>query len=175
MRRKTRQSLDDGRQLGDGAVGVNEEGQRILHTAECRDGLHQTTEGDLACIVARRRHDERKDDGELPVAVHIEVQQLRPPHQPPVVFNDIGKALLEPLCLCHLAAIERDALTVLPHAHHAETEIRLVALLIEIQSDEFSPNQMDEDAANARIEEGQPEHIAVDGECLTPDGDSERP
>ena len=70
--------------------------------------------------------------------------------------------------------IECDALAVLAHAHHAETEIRLIALLIEVQSDKLSSDKMDKDTANACVEERQPEHIAVDSECFASNRNGER-
>ena len=65
MLREARESLDHGGELGDGAIGIDEEGKCILHAPECRECLHESAERHLACIVARGCHDEREYDREL--------------------------------------------------------------------------------------------------------------
>ena len=68
-----------------------------------------------------------------------------------------------------LAAVEGDALTVLAHTHHVETEIGFVALLIEVESDEFAADEVDADRAEHRVEQREPEHVAVDDELMAAD------
>ena len=55
--------------------------------------------------------------------------------------------LLEADAFGILAAIKRHALAVLAHAHHIETEICLVALLVEIQPNQTTSDEMRADRA----------------------------
>ena len=162
--RKARKSLDHGGELSNGAVRIDKEGERILHAPKRRHRLHETAERHFAGVIARCRHDDRENDRELTIAVDVEVQELCPAHQSPIVLYNVCKTLLEPNCLRHFTAIKCDALAVFAHAHHAETKICLVTLLIEVEPNEPTPDDVNKVCSNPRIEQRQPEHIAVDGE-----------
>ena len=166
MAREARKTTDDCSELCDCIVDRNEVRERILHAAEGRGRLHEAAERHGTGEVLRRRHDEWHDDGQLAVAVDIEVQELRPAHELPVILDDFRKALREADRFRLLAAVEGNALAVLAHAHHVETEIRLVALLVKVEPDELAADEVDADRAEHRVEQREPEHIAVDDELV---------
>ena len=58
-----------------------------------------------------------------------------------------------------LAAVEGNALAVLAHAHHVETEVGFVALLVEVESDELAADEVDANRAEHRVEQREPEHV----------------
>ena len=151
MGREARETVDDCGELCNRIVDRDEVRQRILHTAEGRRRLHEAAERHGAGEVLRRRHDEWHDDGQLAVAVDVEVQDLRLSHELPVIFDDLREALGKADGLRLLTAIEGDALAVLAHTHHVETEIGFVALLIEVESDEFAADEVDANRAEHRV------------------------
>ena len=127
----------------------------------------------LAGIVARCRHDEREDDGKLTVPIDIKIQQLRSPHQPPIIFDDVCKTLLKPYGLCHFTMVKGDIFTVFASAHHAESKICLIALLVEVEFDQFAANTVGKVCSKSGVEQGQPKHIAIDGKFCRADGNCE--
>ena len=65
---------------------------------------------------------------------------LRLRHQPPEIFYDVFESRGKSLKLCRLAAVKRYALRIFANPHHAESKIRLVALLVELQANQFAPD-----------------------------------
>ncbi len=72
----------------------------------------------------------------------------------------MAEAVEQVLFLGRLAGEQRHLLGVLPQAHEAEAEIRLVALLIEIELDQRAADQMGDPGAEGRIDQRRPNQIA---------------
>ena len=60
------------------------------------------------------------------------------------------------------AVQQRDLFGILAHPHEIESEVGLVALLVEIESDQRPADQMGETGADQRIDQRSPHQIARD-------------
>src|SRR4029450_4312197 len=83
------------------------------------------------------------------------------------------EALAERPELVGLPAIEGHTLRVLAEADQAESEVRLVALPVEVQADEGSAEQVGEPRAADRVEHGDPYHVSGQGNRGSADGHRE--
>jgi hypothetical protein len=72
------------------------------------------------------------------------------------------------------AVVQRDALGILAQAHQAEAEVCLEALLLEVEGDERSADQMRQHAAAERIHDRGPHHVAGNRDVVPSDGEGER-
>ena len=164
------QAIHDGAQLGQDRVVVDEERERALHLAEGRRRLGHHAERNGAGKEPRRRHEIGEDDRELGIARLVEGELRLGEQHAPAVVEHVGEARVECLGLVLLAAIEGDALGILAHAHQREAEIRLEALLLEVERDQATADQVGQQRAAERIDQADPRHVAghVDVEA---DGD----
>lgn len=170
---KAGKTVGDSHQLSDAVIGVDEVAEGILYPAEGADSLHETAQLHGTAEIFRCAHDDRYDDGQLSVAVGVEVQQLRLSHEPAEVVHHQLIPLGEGEAFGGLAAVEGDALAVLPDTGHGETEISLVALLVEVQTDEALTNLVGQHCADDGVQQGEPEHIARKLNDSITDGDIE--
>ena len=154
------QPVHHGAQLGKIGVVLDEERQSLLHLAECRCRLHHRAERDGAGKEAGRRDDEGEDDGELIVGDLVEGKLRLGEQHPPAVGKDVGEALVQGLGLALLAAVERDALGILTHAHQGEAEVGLEALPLEVERDQPPPDQVCEEGADDGVDQARPGHVA---------------
>ena len=122
--------------LGDLGVGVDDERQRVLHLAESRGDLHQPAQLDHLVEIARGGNDEGKDDRQLAIPGGEPGQLFAPLDDPPPIPDDPREARLEGVEFARLTAIECDVLGILAQPDQAETEIRLVTLLIKAEPDQ---------------------------------------
>ena len=159
--------------FGDVGIGIDDEGQRVLHGDEGVGDLHQPAELDLLGEIARRRDEIGKDDGDLGIARGEPGEIFPPHHDAPEIVEDVGEAAAEDLALGHLAAIEGDAFGVLAQPHQAKAEIRLEALLREIERHQRPADLDGEPGAEAGIEQRRPDEIGRDiGRCPTAPAES---
>src|SRR6185437_16026924 len=117
---------------GEGALELNERVGDLLDLAE-RQPLREIT---------RRLYEVREHHGRLARPVLREPDNPRPDHDCPEIGEYSGKAIREHVKFARFAAVEGDAFRVLAQAHEAEAEIRLEALLREIEVDQ-RPTQPD--------------------------------
>ena len=71
----------------------------------------------------------------------------------------LAKRALEVGEFARLAAVERDAFTVLAQPHQREAEIRLEALLVEIERDQRLADHVREPSADDCIDQRDPDHV----------------
>jgi len=109
-----------------------------------RDRLHEPAELDGAGEIARRGHEKGENDGRLGIPGREPGQTLLAAHDAPPVGHHLAETSGEAPGFLFLAAIEADGLGVFPHPHQIETEIRLVALLEEVEADQRSADDMGE-------------------------------
>ena len=81
--------------------------------------------------------------------------------------------LLEADGLRLFATIKCDALAVFADAHHAETEVRFIALLVKVEPDELSPDKMGKAGTKPGVDEREPEHVAVNYKLCAADGNGQ--
>ena len=73
------------------------------------------------------------------------------------------------------AAVERDALGVLAESDQAEAQVGLDALLLKVQADQRSPDQVGQHAAEDGVEHRDPHHVARDLQAQRASAQRERP
>ena len=129
---ETAQSLRHGLPGRNVGVRGNDEGERTLNRREGADHLHQAAQPDLLGKVARRDHDDGKNERNLGVARCKPGQTLLPFHDLPKILEDAAEPLLEDAELHRLTTIKSDTFRIFPQAHQAETEIRFKPLLVEV-------------------------------------------
>ena len=106
-------------------------------------------------------HEIGKDDGDLarsPSGRRRAAAWVSSTRQPFVKMSGSARSRFSGLAL--LAVVERDALGVLAHAHQGEAEIRLVALLREVERDQPPADQVGEPGADEGIDQRHPGHVA---------------
>ena len=114
-------------------IPADEPRQRSLHLAECIRRSASAHPAASPGEVARRGNDERKYHRHLVVACGQRVEQLGALHDAPTSCRSPpAKRWPRRPFSSRLAAIQRDALHVLAHAHQAVAEIRLHPLLAEV-------------------------------------------
>ena len=144
-------------------IDVDEERQRGLHAVEGGRGLHQRRRAGWAGEIGRAHHDEGKDDRGLAVAGGEEGELLVARHDLEPVADHAAEAVHQPAASRRASPLQqRDLLGILAHAHQVEAEIRLVALLVEVERDQRPADQMGEQRADDRIDERRPDQIARD-------------
>src|SRR5690606_8832063 len=87
-------------------------------------------------------------------------QPLVRDHQPMEISNQRGETAAETFVLRLLSFEQRDLLAVLTHADEVVAEIRLEALLVEIQLHERLANQVRDQRAEQRIKERGPDEVS---------------
>src|SRR5206468_8926630 len=98
-----------------------------------------------------------------PVGQREAVDLHLPTHDCPEIADYIAEGIDERRTFASLAVVEGDALGILPQAHQTEPEIRFEALLVEIESDQRSADQMREPSADGGVDQRRPEHVSGDG------------
>ncbi len=141
-------------------IYIDEPGERVGDLPERLPDLHKTAELDRAGEEPGRGHDQRKNDRQLPIERLEPGDLLALEHDLPPVADHRGKALVEPGELFLLAAVERHSLAVLAQPHERKPEVRLEALLIEIEADERLADEVGEHAADDGVDQGRPDHVA---------------
>ena len=174
------QTVGGGLPRGQRHVVVHQPGERVLHPPEGRVDLHQLAELDGAAEVARRRHDQREDDGRLTEEAAEPGQVLLVAHQPQVVGHHVGEAQVELPALHAFAAVQRDGLAVLAHPHHVMAEIGFQHLLLEVELHLWPADPVRDGAAHGAIQHRCPHHVARDLPAAAAgqrhrDGAAERP
>ena len=140
----------------------------FLHLVEGRRNLHQPAELDRLVEISRGRDDERKDDRKLGVTGGEPGQLLAADDDPPPIRHDPCKAGLERVQLARFAAVEGDVLGVLAQSDHAETEIRLVTLLVEAKPDQRVADPSCQQSAGDRVDQRGEDHVTRDFDQDTP-------
>ncbi len=156
---KASQSADNSHILGNGIVAFHEKAQGILYPSKGTDGLHKASQLHLPCKILWGTHEDRHDNGNLGIAVDIKIQQLGTLHQCPEIADNHGKTLMEILQLRLFATVKGNAFAVFPHPYHAETEIRLVPLLVIVQSNELPAYLVGQPGAQDRVQQGDKYHV----------------
>ena len=124
--------------------------------------------------IDRAHHQERKDDGDLRIAGGEKRQSLPPAHDFVPVAHDRCEPVAEPRPFRFLAREQGHFLGVLAQPHQREAEIGLVALLIEIELDEGTPDDMGHPRAENGVDQRGPDQIAGNLERLRPDDQRRR-
>ncbi len=81
-------------------------------------------------------------------------------HDREPIGDHVAEAVHQAPLLGRLAVEQRDLLGILAHAHEVEAEVRLVALLIEVEPDQRPPDQMRDHGAHRRVDHRRPHQIA---------------
>src|SRR5262249_15398556 len=147
---------------GQVGVALDEPAEGVLHPPERGGDLEEASERDGAGEEARRSDHDREDDGQLSVADGEPGEALRIFHERPPVEPDALEAVEEPDLLVRFSAVERHSFGVLAQADEAVAEIRLEALLLEVERDEGTTYQMRQDASEQRVHDGGPDHVPRD-------------
>jgi hypothetical protein len=156
---KTGKPLYHGLPGGQGSIHIHKVGQGILDPAKGRSHLHQPAQGQFPAQEAGNGHHKGKDDGNLGIPGIQPHQLLLLQNNFPEVFQQQGKTVFEDPAFLFFPMIESYAFSVLPHPHHAETEICLPALLEEIQGYQFVPHPVGQPGAYYSVGHGHPNHI----------------
>jgi hypothetical protein len=122
--------------------------------------LHQAAKLHGAGEIGRRDDDIRKDHRSLCVALCEESQLLLPLHQRIPVADNRAEARQVMLAFGRFAAERGDLLGILARAHQIEAEIRLEALLLEIQGYERLADQMGQYSADGGVDQRRPNEIS---------------
>ena len=133
-----------------------------MDLAERQRGLRQSSEGQDAREVARRRHDDREYRCHLAISSREEGEPALRLHQPPPGPPDVPERRLQLQLLVGFTARERDAFRVFAYADHAKPELRVVALQVEVDADQRPANEVGRDGPQRRVEDGHPHHVAWD-------------
>ncbi len=159
------QTLDGGAPVGNAGVRADEPGHRALHLTEGLRRLRQAAELNLPGKVTRRGHQDGEDDGELAIKRAVPGEQLLPLHDAPPVAPHIGKAVAVSGQFALLAVVERNAFVVFAGTRQTEAEIRLVALLVEVEPNQRLAHPMRQHAAHPGIQNGDPHHVTGNGDA----------
>src|SRR5260370_10229482 len=81
--------------IGDVAIRVNDEGERVVHIGESVGHLHQSTQADLVREVARRDDHQGKYDRQLSVSQRKPIKAPLALHDLPKVIHYLSKSLLK--------------------------------------------------------------------------------
>src|SRR6202008_3157805 len=87
-------------------------------------------------------------------------QELHALHDGPEILDHRAESAEESGLLPLLAAVERNALRVFPQPDQAEAEIRLEALAVEVEPDQWPPDLEGQPGADERIEQPDPNQIS---------------
>ena len=172
---KTEQSIGGGFPERHARIGIDKPGERALHLTEGIGDLHQITEFERPVEVARRGHYEGEDHCELPIETLGPDQLFLCTDQGPVVVDDPAESVEQACAFGAFAVIERDALGVLAHPHHAVAKIGFEFLLLEIQPDQRAADRVCQPAAGYRIDHRYPDHIARNRHFGVAEQEGERP
>ncbi|MNE07149.1 hypothetical protein D3C80_997560 [compost metagenome] len=162
---EAQQTIAGGAPGSEALVGTDEPAEAFLHIAERRADLHQFAQFDLAGKVTRGGNHEGEDDRGLAVTSGEERQALGHLHDVPEVMPDHPEAAAQPAVFVRLSVVQRDAFGVLANSHHGETQVSFEALLLIVQADQATTDQMRQPAADHRVNQHAPEHVAGNGDA----------
>ncbi|MNM07677.1 hypothetical protein D3C81_177280 [compost metagenome] len=146
------------------AEGVDKPRQRSLHLAKSGGDLHHAAHLDGAGKIARCRHQQRENNGELAVKIGSDIEPPGDAHdRPPVGANSI-KTVAQLLRLAGFAVIQRDGIVVFADADQAKTEVRLITLLVKTELNQRFADPPDQQGTQPGVQQSEPHHITGNGE-----------
>src|SRR5947209_1062776 len=131
-----------------------------MDVGEGIDHLHEAPQGDHLGEIMRRDEYHRENRCDLGVTGGEPAQNSLPPHNSPKILKYAVVSLVENAEFDQLAAIDCNALRVLPKAHQAETEVGLMALAIAVQCHKRPADFDRNPGADSSVEQSRPDQKA---------------
>ena len=159
---KGHKTLDDREIIGQRDIGIDEEAQRAFDPTEGTGGLCENTKLYLADEVEGRCHNIGNDRADLAITGGEHHQLFAACDNGEEIPDHIAEAVHQEAAFLLFATQQGHLLGVFPETREREAEIGLVALLLEIETDQTTTNHMRDEGAKAGIEHGNPEEEARD-------------
>ena len=132
-----------------------------MHNAKRRKGLHQITQRDLFSEIEWRRQNDRENYCRLVKAQREEAENFLALHQCIEVIDHLQEALAQIATFFRGPLIQRDRFGIFAHTYQRKTEIRFIALLVEVQPNQRATDPEGNDRAKHGICQRGPHHVTL--------------
>ena len=171
-RLKTGEAFYDCRPFDEAAVGVGKPAEAVLDAGKRCAGLHHVAEGHGFGEVHGQGGEDGDEDADADIGRPKSFLAEFAVGQPSPVVADAEVALFQTACFGFAAVVEGDLFGVVAHAQEGGAVVGFAVLAVDVEVFEFAADKMGDDGAEDRINQCNPNKIAVNGNAVSADVES---